>query len=272
MTERFTTTRFAMVPFWLVKKAQLGEVRATSVVVYLTLMVYANSDRRCWPAKDALIETSGVSHMTFRHALRELERVGAVVIDRREGHSNIYTMPLDDRGVLEDSQGGVLEVSPQTITSELEPIKELNTPLPQGELLVPAQRAPAGDFKAFWAVAVRKAAIANARAAYAKAIKKVTPEVIQVTWERHNRIWATWPKDTRTYIPYPASWLNQECWHNDDPEFRGGGMVADALANMTDEEAHLAMFGAFRHNGHSQTQAFPAITDSGDTTSHPEGR
>jgi hypothetical protein len=264
-----------MVPFWLLDHLTDGTLKHSALAVYCAMVQYANRDRVCWPANVSIMDRAACTRNTYRQAIRELEALGALVVTRREGYSNSYWLPMmpTQGGGQKMTLGQGSKNDPRTITSELQPLENPNTPILQGELLVPAQRAPqAGDFKAFWSVAVRKAAIANARTAYAKALKKVTPDVIQVTWERHNRIWATWPKDTRTYIPYPASWLNSESWHNDDPEFRGGGMVADALANMTDEEAHLAMFGAFRHNGHSQTQAFPAITDTGDTASHPEGR
>lgn len=262
--------RFAMVPFWLLAHLEEGILKHSSLAVYCAMVQYANRDRVCWPANMSIMERAGCTRNTYRHAIKELEGLGAIVVTRREGYSNSYWLPMLPQGGGQILTGaGGSNIDPRTITSELQPIEELNTPPHQGQLLAPHQ---APDFKAFWQVAVRKASIANARTAYAKALKKVTPDVIQVTWERHNRIWATWPKDTRTYIPYPASWLNQECWHNDDPEFRGGGMVASVLANMTDEEAHLALFGTLNHNGDSQTQAFPAITDTGDTTSHPEGR
>ena len=141
---------------------------------------------------------------------------------------------------------------------------------------VPTQRALVRDgysqFDEFWSYAVRKEAKTSARRAYAKAIQETDPQIILDAWIRHNKIWETWPQGDKKWIWHPSRWLNEEAWDGNDPEFRGGGVVANLMSQMTEEEAMDAAFGGLMPDWRSQIQANAAITDIGDTASHLEGR
>lgn len=69
--------------------------------------------------------------------------------------------------------------------------------------------ADAAEFDSFWATYPRKDAKANARKAYAKAIKSVTPAEIKAGLDRHL---AKWAASDPKFIPHAATWLNGERW------------------------------------------------------------
>ena len=74
------------------------------------------------------------------------------------------------------------------------------------------------DFDKFWAAYPRKTAKGGARKAFAKALKKTTIDILMSAVEKQ-KYQEQWTKDDGTYIPHPATWLNQECWED---EVKGG--------------------------------------------------
>ena len=74
------------------------------------------------------------------------------------------------------------------------------------------------DFDKFWVAYPRKAGKGGARKAFAKALKKTTADTLISAVERQ-KYQEQWTKDDGTYIPHPATWLNQECWED---EVKGG--------------------------------------------------
>jgi hypothetical protein len=87
-------------------------------------------------------------------------------------------------------------------------------------------------FDAFWRAYPRKTGKGDARNKFAKALTKTTFETIMTALERVKGS-AQWQRDGGQYIPYPATWLNQERW-DDDPSAAGGS--ADGGDNLR----HLA--------------------------------
>lgn len=88
-----------------------------------------------------------------------------------------------------------------------------------------AKRTPPVDdrFDTFWSIYPRKTAKANARKAWASAIKKTDPDLILAAVRRY----AGRSSDPR-YVAYPATWLNGERWDDADqgrtdrqPQFTG---------------------------------------------------
>ncbi|WP_270353549.1 hypothetical protein [Microbacterium testaceum] len=67
-------------------------------------------------------------------------------------------------------------------------------------------------FDAFWAAWPRKVAKPNGRKAWAKAIKRATPETITAAAEAYRD---NPHRPSTEFIPYPATWLNRDGW--DDP-------------------------------------------------------
>ncbi len=106
---------------------------------------------------------------------------------------------------------------PAADVADAKPATELV--LTGGKLASEGERTPdpyrgkvAGDgFEAWWAAYPRKVGKGFARRAYAKAVKGgASPATLLDAVQRQR-----WPESR--YIPYPATWLNGECWA-DDPD------------------------------------------------------
>ena len=71
------------------------------------------------------------------------------------------------------------------------------------------------DFTAFWSAYPRKVGKGSARTAFARALRKTTLQTLldALRWQRNQ---PGWMKDDGQFIPYPATWLNQERW-DDEP-------------------------------------------------------
>ena len=71
------------------------------------------------------------------------------------------------------------------------------------------------DFENFWRAYPRRTGKGVARKAFVKAIQKTTITIMltALNWQRQQ---SQWLKDGGTFIPHPATWLNQERW-DDEP-------------------------------------------------------
>lgn len=78
-----------------------------------------------------------------------------------------------------------------------------------------------GDFEIFWLHSPRKVGKGSARKAYRKALTKTSPEILLAGITAHAV--AMSGKD-ETYIPYPATWLNQERWNDQPASTNGNGI------------------------------------------------
>ena len=66
-------------------------------------------------------------------------------------------------------------------------------------------------FDLFWEIYPRKVGKGAAAKSFEKAAKKTDPELILEAV----RVWIQKPLPEMQYIPHPATWLNQERWHDD---------------------------------------------------------
>jgi len=90
------------------------------------------------------------------------------------------------------------------------------------------------DFAAFWVVYPRRVQKADARKAFAKAIKKTSLESLVESVKSHVET-VQWQKDSGQFIPYPASWLNSEGWLDDPAPVKCKdpfGTVRDSRGNI----------------------------------------
>lgn len=92
---------------------------------------------------------------------------------------------------------------------QLEP--ELELKVREKESLSPREK----DFDAFWAAYPKKKAKPDARKAFTAAIKKTDLATMLAAIARQRRS-ADWLKQSGQFIPYPASWLRQEGWADED--------------------------------------------------------
>lgn len=81
--------------------------------------------------------------------------------------------------------------------------------------LFPAPEPAQDSFDAFWQAYPRRVAKKAARTAWARL--RPTPATLAkilaaLDWQRHQ---PAWEKDGGSFIPYPATWLNQERWEDE---------------------------------------------------------
>jgi hypothetical protein len=246
---------YVIIPVWL-----LTAVSPRAVVVYGALGSYAdNRTKEAWPSMATIGEAAGCSETIAREAIHELERVGAVKVERTVGgtkQTNRYVLdamnrrgprnPPESRGRNpSESRGGTR-------------LKELEAALPLvGDLQVGANTTPRNEFGAvfdlFWDLAVRKSGKAAARSALKSAMKKADLRTaIGPAWRQANEAWATWPDKTK--VPHPSTWLNQERWDDDpvEPHSRPVGKMeradrlVETVGDHTPDEVLDAIFARGR--------------------------
>lgn len=68
-------------------------------------------------------------------------------------------------------------------------------------------------FQAFWAIYPRKVCKGDAWAAWVKHKPDAEACIKTITWQKKSE---DWTKEGGKWIPYPASWLNDKRWHDED--------------------------------------------------------
>lgn len=77
---------------------KVGKSSATAFVVYHTLCSYAYGDKdTCFPSVESIMKDTGLSNKTISVALRDLERVGVLEVDRQRGKHNNYKLVTPKR-------------------------------------------------------------------------------------------------------------------------------------------------------------------------------
>lgn len=100
------------------------------------------------------------------------------------------------------------ESSPQTPLKEIKPTRECISTRARGDL---------DGFERFWEACPRKTAKGAAKAAWPKALAKVSgPDPPGVLIAAMRRAAEGWRDEDPNFIPHPATWLNQERW-TDEP-------------------------------------------------------
>ena len=112
----------------------------------------------------------------------------------------------------------------------------------------PSVRASPDDFNTFWSVYPRRVGKQAAKAAYAKALKKTTPEAILAGAERLRDD----PTRDDAYTPHPQTWLNQGRWDDEGP----AQPTPQVRINPADERAarNLALIQTFAAREHIQPE------------------
>ena len=203
----------------------------------------------CYPSIQTLQDMTGHSENTVRAALKELETLGFITRTARVGASNIYTLQIEamrsahrrrrwsntyDAGDPYTPGSNVTTTVEELDDSErttapagtVEPLVEATEPAPVQAELIPAapvkktkkRNTPAAaldaEFEEFYKHAYpRKMEPLKAKRAFEKAVKNgADPRDII---EGARRFAAATAAKGKTYIPYPASWLNAGGWMNE---------------------------------------------------------
>lgn len=103
-------------------------------------------------------------------------------------------------------------------------------------------------FEAWWAIYPRKVSKGAARVSYTVAVKKIGAGAAKILIDGASRLAEEFSNDAdKTFIPHPATWLNQDGW-NDEPGARRpkGGGVASRPTNGGGGGSGVADFASIR--------------------------
>ena len=75
-------------------------------------------------------------------------------------------------------------------------------------------KPPISPFETFWKLYPKKKGKGEARKAFAKALKKTTLEILVEAVNKQKQQ-TQWKRDAGQFVPYPATWLNQERWEDE---------------------------------------------------------
>lgn len=212
---------------------------STQKFLLVALADFADEMHSCYPGQEKLAGMVGVQRQAVSKNLGELEAAGFISRSRRsrsdgsrssdrfvlsvgfEGQRT-ESVRTPDGGSMSAKQGGM---NNQRTTSKNPPI------VPQ----VSSELALAGEgdrFDEFWSVYPLKKDKGTARRAFARALKKVSADVLVDAASAYRDD----PNRDPGFTKYPASWLNAEAWENGALPPRGGrpgvveaGRQADAV-------------------------------------------
>lgn len=213
-----------------------GEQLATSRIVTLhALATFTNEEtHECYPSLETLMRHTGLSRNAIRAAFKDLEAYGWLTRRHRTARTTVYRINIDaitDANRRErkprDYDAVEAPVTPVETVEETEPPATEPVPAPVQAELIPAapvkktkkkSSTPAAaldaEFEEFYYHAYpRKMEPLKARRAFEKAVKNGADprEII----EGARRFAAATATKGKTYIPYPASWLNAGGWMNE---------------------------------------------------------
>mgnify|MGYP000874145151 CR=1 FL=1 len=209
-----------------------GEQLATTRIVTLhALATFTNEEtRECYPSFETLMRHTGLSRNAVRAALKDLESYGWLTRRHRTARTTVYRINIDaitaaNRRERKPRDYDAVEAPVEPVEASVEPV-EAETPAPVQTELIPAApvkktkkrstttAALDEEFEEFYKHAYpRKMEPLKARRAFEKAVKNgADPRDII---EGARRFAAATAAKGKTYIPYPASWLNAGGWMNE---------------------------------------------------------
>ena len=118
-----THTPFVILPKWILFNDIL---KHTSILVYAYLAHRANTEHQAWPGIRTVGRELGMSTRTVQNGIDELETIGAIRVDRKDGRVNRYHVRIDPVAV---STTPVAESTTPTvveITTKQEPSSNKN--------------------------------------------------------------------------------------------------------------------------------------------------
>ena len=230
-----------------------GEQMKPSSLSTLKALAFCTGEHStaCYPSVRTLQEMTGHSVRTIRTALNDLEEMGFITRAARAGTSTVYALQIDvmrahhrrRRWTETRDSGNPYAGDPSAVTAvdeipiEEQPVKrgdfaealveETTAPAPVQTELIPSApvkktkkrsdtptAALDEEFEEFYKRAYpRKMEPLKARRAFEKAVKNGADPRDIIEGARRFAV-ATAAKG-KTYIPYPASWLNAGGWMND---------------------------------------------------------
>lgn len=195
----------------------------------IALADHAGEDGACWPSTGRIAIKTGQGASTVRRHVDLLAEAGLLTCEvrhREDGSQTSSIIRLGQGGARIEQGGAQIDTptpypdraggcSPVSTRSEpsMNRQKEPSPLSPDEEpRIVPDQREP---FEIFWAQYPRKVGKPAAEKAFKRAIKKAADDAILVGLQNWCDHWTA--RNQPQFIPYPATWLNDERWNNDPP-------------------------------------------------------
>jgi hypothetical protein len=214
---RVEQPNYERIPHWVLFHP---DTTANAVRLYLVLQSYAMGRTSSFPSRRSIAERMGVSIPTVDAAREVLTKIGALTEqerrdDRGDRSSNLYTLRWQ-----EFSQGSQESLRPP-IKESLRPSERKlyrntyipNTDIPEAHSSIvrkPVDLDSDPMFVAFWSAYPRRDDKGHARKAWAKAIRKDTPEAIIAGAAKYRDD----PNREKGFTALPATWLNGERWQD----------------------------------------------------------
>lgn len=210
-----------------------GEQLATSRIVVLhALATFTNEEtHECYPSLETLMRHTGLSRNAIRAAFKDLEAYGWLTRRHRTARTTVYRINID--AITDANRHERKPKDYNAVEAPVEPVEETPAPAPVPAVPAPVQTEliPAAPvkktkkrsattaaldeaFNEFYKHAYpRKMEPLKAKRAFEKAVKNGADprEII----EGARRFAAATAAKGKTYIPYPASWLNAGGWMNE---------------------------------------------------------
>lgn len=204
---------FAITPEWVL----YADISPTAKVVYAVLQRYANSDSFCFPSRKTIAERILVSVKSVDRALEELEKVGAIRINRRQNPDGSYTSNLYQVVTLNPRNPVTVLGTKTTLGGDKNDPRgrDKNDTLTIASINQSQESEISCAFAEFWVCYPRKKGKQQALRAWEKAIKTgVEPAAII---EGAKRYALERDGEDPQYTAHPATWLNAGRW-DDEPD------------------------------------------------------
>lgn len=185
--------------------------------IYAYLASFAGAASCCYPSRGKICSDLGISSDTFSKYLKQLTDCGYLTVAQEKEHGrfshNVYTLPdmVVPCPIVSDTEdSGHGEMVCKSNSSKSNKNKKKNS----------TTKSSASGFVDFWAVYPKK----KAKEAAKKAWDKLRPDeelrsvILQAVQDQSAS--PDWKKARGQYIPYPATWLNNRRWEDEQPEQR----------------------------------------------------
>lgn len=176
--------------------------------VLLALADYANDDGECWPSIAGICQKTCMTDRGVQKIIRRLEDGGWLSIEVGVGRKNcnVYTIKNPEpRSPRTTFTPNVVAETPNVVPKNPEPRS------PEPSLTIKEPSAEQNRFDEFYEAFPKKKDPQKARAAYARAVKKVSPDVLIAAAKRYAQERAG--QDPQ-FTKHPTSWLNAGSWEN----------------------------------------------------------
>lgn len=182
--------------------------------IYAYLSSFAGAASCCYPSRGKICSDLGISSDTFTKYLKQLTDSGYLTVTQEKEHGrfahNVYTLPdmvspcPIDSDTEDSGHGGM--VSKKNSSKSNKNNKKNNT-----------QKMAAG-FDDFWTAYPKKKSKEAARRVWDKLRPSEELQSVILQAVENQSTSPDWTKAGGQYIPYPATWLNNRRWEDDEPE------------------------------------------------------